>query len=82
METIRSSDTSVLIRTTWRRHIQEDSILHCYRRENIKSDIILGCFSLVMNPTRDATYGGATADGRSHYPATWRRVLVTRRSIT
>jgi hypothetical protein len=36
MEAIRSSKTSVFTRATWR-HIPEDGILHCHRRENLKS---------------------------------------------
>jgi hypothetical protein len=36
MEVIRSSETSVYIRST-RRHIPEDGVLHSHRRENLKS---------------------------------------------
>jgi hypothetical protein len=38
METLSSSETSVLTRTT-RRNILEDGILHSHRRENLKSYI-------------------------------------------
>jgi hypothetical protein len=38
METLSSSETSVLTRTT-RRNISEDAILHSHRRENLKSYI-------------------------------------------
>jgi hypothetical protein len=34
MEAIRSSETSVLTRATCR-HMPEDGILHCHRRENL-----------------------------------------------
>jgi hypothetical protein len=42
MKTIRSSETSVLIRTTWY-HFSEDGILHRHRRENLKSYIAQIC---------------------------------------
>jgi hypothetical protein len=38
METIRSTETSVLTTTTWHQ-IPEDDFLHRYRRENLKSYI-------------------------------------------
>jgi hypothetical protein len=41
MKAICPSETSVLTRTTRRLHIAEDSILHCYRRENIESYIVV-----------------------------------------
>jgi hypothetical protein len=45
-----SSETSVLIRATWR-NIPEDTILHSHRRENIKSYI---CFHVLIR-TRAVT---------------------------
>jgi hypothetical protein len=39
MEVIRCSETSVLIRATWR-HIPEDGFLCSYRRERLKSFMI------------------------------------------
>jgi hypothetical protein len=45
MEAIRSSETLVLTRAT-RRHIQEDGILHSYRRENLKSFVALTGWAL------------------------------------
>jgi hypothetical protein len=35
MEALRSSETTVVMRATWR-NIREDGILHSYHRENIK----------------------------------------------
>jgi hypothetical protein len=43
MEAIRSSETPVLTRATWR-YIPKDAILHSHCRENLKSHIALtGC---------------------------------------
>jgi hypothetical protein len=36
METLSSSETSVLTRATWR-NISDDAILHSHRRENVRS---------------------------------------------
>jgi hypothetical protein len=38
-EALRSSETSVLMRATWR-NISEDAILHSHRRENLKAYIV------------------------------------------
>jgi hypothetical protein len=46
MEAICSSATSVLTRTTRRRHIPEDSILHYYHRVHLKSYIALTDWTL------------------------------------
>jgi hypothetical protein len=43
MEAIRSSETSVLTRTT-RRHIPENDILHSHCRDNLKSYIDIYVF--------------------------------------
>jgi hypothetical protein len=45
MEAIRCSETSVLTRAT-RRHIPEEGIPHCHRRENLKSYIALTGWTL------------------------------------
>jgi hypothetical protein len=41
-EALRSSETSVLTRAT-QRNITEDTTLHSYRRENLKSYILIEC---------------------------------------
>jgi hypothetical protein len=45
MESIDSSETSVLIRAT-RRHIPEDGIFHSQRREDLRSYIVLSNWAL------------------------------------
>jgi hypothetical protein len=45
MEALRSSETSVLTRATWR-NIPEDDILHSHRRESHKSYIALTGWTL------------------------------------
>jgi hypothetical protein len=45
MEALGSSETSVLTRAT-RRNVPEDAILHCLRRENLKSYIALTDWAL------------------------------------
>jgi hypothetical protein len=45
MESIHSSETSVLTRST-RRNIPEDGIIHCHRRENLRSYITLTDWAL------------------------------------
>jgi hypothetical protein len=45
METILSSEMSILTRVTWR-NIPEDGILHSHRRGNLKSDIALTGWTL------------------------------------
>jgi hypothetical protein len=45
MDAMRSSKTTVLTRVT-RHHVPEDTILHCHRRENLKSYIALTGWAL------------------------------------
>jgi hypothetical protein len=45
MDVLRSSDTSILTRATWR-NIPEDGILHSQGRENLKSYIALTGWTL------------------------------------
>jgi hypothetical protein len=49
MEALRSSETSILTRTTWH-NIPEDSILHSHLCENLKSYMIFYC-SMVAHRT-------------------------------
>jgi hypothetical protein len=55
IEVICSSEMSVLTRTTQLHHIPEDSIFHCYCRENVKSYIVVLCERLII------TFDKATA---------------------
>jgi hypothetical protein len=51
METLSSSETSVLTRAT-RRNVPEDAIIHSHRRENLKSYIPLSLIVLTVQ-TKD-----------------------------
>jgi hypothetical protein len=48
-EALRSSETSVLTRTT-RCNIQEDAILHSHRREDLRSYIEFNEFTFIFTP--------------------------------
>jgi hypothetical protein len=61
MEVIRSTETSVLTRTT-QRHIPEDGILYSHRHENLKSYEVLFYLSVLsqgnlLEDKRFVTYG-------------------------
>jgi hypothetical protein len=55
MEALRSSETSVLTRATWR-NIQEDCILYSHRRENLKSYIALTGWALQRSNVSPVRY--------------------------
>jgi hypothetical protein len=49
LESRYSSETSVITRTTLRRHIPGDGILHCYSRENTESYVEVGAVRSSQN---------------------------------
>jgi hypothetical protein len=55
MEELHSSETIVLKRAT-RRNIQEDTILHSHRRENLKSYTLLLFFTVALGETESTWY--------------------------
>jgi hypothetical protein len=56
---LSSSKTLALIRAT-RCNIPEDAILHSHRHENLKSNILLACYSLANFPLSELETGYVT----------------------
>jgi hypothetical protein len=69
IDALRSSDTLVLTKATWR-NITEDGILHSHHRDNLKTYLELTGWSLVLRrnvfPVRNELSFYITEDGLLH----------------